>query len=109
MWKGGMASQFGGGGGGGYYGGGGGGTAPGIAGGGGGGSSYVFLPKSVDHVIIQGNGKHPGGLESDPPDAVGVGEWDITGGPVGEGGLGELTKLNKGNNGCIRILKPGYF
>lgn len=109
QWQGGNGSEFGAGGGGGYYGGGGGGTRPGLAGGGGGGSSYVYAPMSFDYVLVGGHGRLPGGLESDPPSAVGVGDWDKTGGLVGEGALGDKLQTRPGNSGCCRIFLPGYF
>ena len=109
MWQGGNGSEFGAGGGGGYYGGGGGGTRPGLAGGGGGGASYVYTPIAFDYTIVQGHGRLPGGLECGPPAAVGVGDWDRTGGLVGEGALGDKHTTRPGNSGCCRIFKPGYF
>jgi len=109
MWLGGNASEFGAGGGGGYYGGGGGGTRPGLAGGGGGGASYVYVPKVLEFLIVAGHDRMPGGLKHDPPEAVGCGEWDRVGGPVGQGGMGEKVKTTPGNAGGVRILKPGYY
>jgi hypothetical protein len=108
-WQGGNGSQYGGGGGGGYAGGGGGGTSPGIGGGGGGGSSFIYLPLCRDYMIIHGDGKMPGGLDHDPPEGVGIGDWDKVGGLCGEGGTGHPTKLHPGNGGAVRILKPGFF
>eukprot|EP00595_Chromulina_sp_UTEXLB2642_P002328 CAMPEP_0196765016 /NCGR_PEP_ID=MMETSP1095-20130614/7395_1 /TAXON_ID=96789 ORGANISM="Chromulina nebulosa, Strain UTEXLB2642" /NCGR_SAMPLE_ID=MMETSP1095 /ASSEMBLY_ACC=CAM_ASM_000446 /LENGTH=1218 /DNA_ID=CAMNT_0042122169 /DNA_START=3024 /DNA_END=6677 /DNA_ORIENTATION=+ len=106
QWQGGHGSEFGAGGGGGYFGGGGGGTTPGLGGGGGGGASYVYLPRANDHVIVMGQGYMPGGLQHDPPDAVGIGDWDKVGGIVGQGGLGNAETTHSGNNGCVRIFKP---
>lgn len=60
-------------------------------------------------MIIHGHGMMPGGLKHQPPDAVGVGEWDKTGGMVGQGGQGDINKTNSGNNGCVRIFKPGHY
>ena len=77
--------------------------------GGGGGSSFVYTAVCRDYVIIHGEKDMPGGLEQDPPDAVGIGEWDKVGGIVGTGGAGHPTKLNPGKNGAVRILKPGFF
>ena len=77
--------------------------------GGGGGSSYVFLPKVFDHVIVHGDGLLPGGLKHNPPEAVGVGEWDKVGGLAGEGGKGHFNTTNRGKNGAVRIIKPGYY
>ncbi|CAM9525720.1 unnamed protein product [Ectocarpus fasciculatus] len=108
-WTGGNGSQYGGGGGGGYYGGGGGGTVPGVGGGGGGGSSYIYTDSCVDYLVIHGENEHPGGIDHDPPDAVGVGEWDRVGGPAGQGGVGDVNELRPGNAGAVRILKPGFF
>lgn len=109
MWQGGNGSQFGAGGGGGYFGGGGGGTTPGVAGAGGGGSSFIYEEKVFDVVIIQGTGNFPGGLDHDPPEAVGVGEWDKKGGPVGMGGYADLRTVGRGHNGCVKIFKPGFY
>ena len=96
-------------GGGGYFGGGGGGTMPGIAGGGGGGSSYVYANIARDHVIVMGHGNQPGGLNHNPPLACGLGEWDKTGGFAGQGGLGDAFLTCAGNNGAIRLTKPGHY
>jgi hypothetical protein len=109
QWQGGNGCEFGGGGGGGYFGGGGGGNSPGIGGGGGGGSSFVYTPKLFDHVVIQGHDRMPGGMDHEPPEAVGLGEWDKLGGFVGEGGLGKMHKCNAGNNGAVRIIRPGHY
>jgi hypothetical protein len=109
MWQGGLGSEFGGGGGGGYYGGGGGGTSPGIGGGGGGGSSYVYRSICRDTVVIPGHGLQAGGLHNKPPLACGVGDWDKSGGHVGEGGKCDLTNTQPGKNGCIRIFKTGFY
>jgi hypothetical protein len=109
-WTGGNGSQYGGGGGGGYFGGGGGGTVPGVGGGGGGGASYILTENCVDYLIIQGEKYEPGGiLDHEPPEAVGVGEWDKVGGPAGQGGIGDLHMTCPGNTGAVRILKPGFF
>lgn len=109
MWQGGYGCEFGAGGGGGYFGGGGGGTSPGLAGGGGGGSSYYYSGVVRDIVVISGSGQMPGGLKHSPPLACGVGDWDKVGGYAGQGGLGEWAKTNTGNNGAIRIIKPGHY
>ena len=109
MWQGGKSSQFGGGGGGGYFGGGGGGTSPGVAGGGGGGSSYIHAPRAIDVVMVTGYGDKPGGLKHDPPEAVGLGEWDNLRKPVGHGGYADAEKVDAGCSGCVRIFKPGYY
>jgi hypothetical protein len=108
-WQGGNGSEFGAGGGGGYHGGGGGGTVPGVGGGGGGGSSYVYIPRMHDYMIIHGHGRMPGGMDHEPPPAVGLGDWDITGGMTGEGGLGDKNKTQRGNAGGVRIIKPGHY
>jgi hypothetical protein len=60
-------------------------------------------------VEIGGLGRMPGGIKHDPPEASGVGEWDRVGGLAGEGGLGHIDTLRAGNNGAVRICKPGYF
>lgn len=109
QWQGGNGCEFGAGGGGGYFGGGGGGTSPGIGGGGGGGSSYVFDRIIRDIVIIMGHGRKPGGLQHQPPQACGVGEWDKLPGSVGEGGRSDIFSTFPGNNGCIRIFKTGFY
>lgn len=109
MWQGGNGCEFGAGGGAGYYGGGGGGTSPGIAGSGGGGSSYYYSKIIRDIVIMGGHGIEPGGLQHDPPLACGLGEWDKTGGFAGKGGRGDRTMTSPGNNGAIRIIKPGHY
>jgi hypothetical protein len=59
--------------------------------------------------MIVGYGNQPGGLKHNPPDAVGVGDWDKVGGLVGQGGIGDLTSTMNGNNGAIRIIKPGHY
>ena len=114
---------------GGDFGGGGGGTTPGIGGGGGGGASYVFIPRAFDHLFVHGQGTKPGGLTHDPPEACGIGyvryscdflymheftdkfnrEWDKTGGLVGQGGIGNAEVTKPGNNGGVRIFKPGHY
>ena len=96
-------------GGGGYYGGGGGGTAPGISGGGGGGSSYVYTQICRDVVVIMGHGVHAGGQQHNPPLACGLGEWDKVGGLAGQGGFGDMNATKPGNNGAVRLSKPGHF
>ncbi len=57
----------------------------------------------------------PGGLNHDPPKAVGIGEWDVIGGLAGQGGrtsidpkTGWPTTFN-GNSGCVRVIKPGFY
>lgn len=82
---------------------------PGVGGGGGGGSSYVYTDICVDYQVIHGEDALPGGMDHDPPEAVGIGEWDKVGGPAGQGGIGHLHDLNPGNAGAVRILKPGFF
>jgi hypothetical protein len=82
---------------------------PGIGGGGGGGSSFVKTDLAIDYVIIHGNNPNPGGMNHDPPDAVGVGDWDKVGGPAGRGGFGDIHNLFPGNAGAVRIIKPGFF
>lgn len=109
LWQGGHGSEFGAGGGGGYQGGGGGGTTPGIGGGGGGGASYVYDGIAKDITIVPGYGRIPGGLEHDPPEACGYGEWDKVGGIVGEGGEASTTETKNGNAGAVRIIKPGFY
>jgi hypothetical protein len=109
LWQGGNGCQFGGGGGGGYAGGGGGGTSPGVGGGGGGGSSFLYTALVQDYQFIHGTGRTPGGLEHDPPPAVGIGEWDKVGGLCGEGGVGDPKQVSHGNAGAVRISKQGYF
>lgn len=96
-------------GGGGYFGGGGGGTSPGLSGGGGGGSSYIYTNISYDHVIIMGHGYQPGGLNHDPPQACGIGDWDKIGGLAGQGGMGDKYNCNPGKSGAIRLIRPGYY
>ena len=116
MWTGGYASQYGGGGGGGYFGGGGGGTLPGIGGGGGGGSSYIHTEKVFDYTVVGGDGYMPGGVQHNPPHAVGAGEWDLVGGLSGQGARTIVDKndatnvtTTNGNSGCVRIIKPGFY
>lgn len=36
-------------------------------------------------------------------------DWDKIGGLVGEGGIGDSEKTRSGNNGCVRIFKPGHY
>ena len=96
-------------GGGGYYGGGGGGTMPGISGGGGGGSSYIYMNIARDNVMVMGHGMQPGGLNHNPPLACGLGEWDKVGGFAGQGGIGDPHNTRTGNNGAIRLIKPGHY
>jgi len=108
-WKGGGGGEYGGGGGGGFYGGGGGGTSPGIIGGGGGGSCYIDTSTVVDYVVMQGNGRFPGGIDRKIPMATGIGEWDLVGGTCGEGGTGDPLEVSDGRCGCIRIFRPGFF
>lgn len=110
MWQGGNGCEYGAGGGGGYYGGGGGGNTPGISGGGGGGSSYIHTSKATDYFIIIGDGHRPGGWKNhNPPEAVGLGEWDKQGGLAGTGGVGTVTSSHFGNNGAVRIIRPGHY
>jgi hypothetical protein len=48
-------------------------------------------------------------MKFSPPAATGVGDWDLVGGVVGEGGTKDkTTKTNSGNAGCVRIFKPGF-
>jgi hypothetical protein len=109
LWQGGNGCQFGGGGGGGYAGGGGGGTSPGVGGGGGGGSSFLYTELVQDYQFIHGTGRTPGGIDHDPPQAVGIGEWDKVGGLCGEGGTGDPKQVFAGNAGAVRIFKQGFF
>ena len=69
----------------------------------------MYLPKAWDHIIIPGEKRKPGGLDCDPPDAVGAGDWDKVGGLVGEGGTGHVTETQAGRAGCVRISKPGFY
>jgi hypothetical protein len=82
---------------------------PGLAGGGGGGSSYIYTPIVRDYVIISGHGNLPGGMQHNPPSACGVGEWDKVDGLAGQGGRGDPNVTCNGNNGAIRLLKPGNY
>lgn len=110
MWQGGNGCEYGAGGGGGYYGGGGGGNTPGIGGAGGGGASYIHTSKASDYFILIGDGHLPGGHKNhNPPEAVGLGEWDKQGGLAGTGGVGTLTSSRFGNNGAVRIIRPGHY
>lgn len=109
QWQGGNGCEFGAGGGGGYFGGGGGGNSPGIGGGGGGGSSYVYVNSCTDYVVIAGHGIEPGGLQHNPPEAVGLGEWDKVGGWCGQGAIGQKDRTSVGNNGAVRIILPGSY
>lgn len=109
QWQGGNGCEFGAGGGGGYFGGGGGGNSPGIGGGGGGGSSYVYANSCNDYVVISGHGIEPGGLNHNPPEAVGLGEWDKVGGLSGRGAIGHPDRSSSGNNGAVRITLPGSY
>jgi hypothetical protein len=109
QWQGGNGCEFGAGGGGGYYGGGGGGTTPGIAGGGGGGSCFVYEGIVKDNVVVMGRGELPGGLQHNPPQACGIGEWDKIPGYTGQGGKGDPYVTNAGNNGAVRLYKPGFY
>ena len=52
--------------------------------------------------IFQGGGKLSGGQQHNPPTAVGIGEWDVMGGLVGEGGNGNPNDVNQGCNGAVR-------
>ncbi len=109
-WKGGNGGEYGGGGGGGLFGGGGGGTSPGIVGGGGGGSSFVNWNQCVDAVVLQGNGRLPGGVEDRVlPPATGLGEWDLVGGVCGEGGKADEWTVEDGRCGCVRVFRPGFY
>jgi hypothetical protein len=56
-----------------------------------------------------GYGHEPGGLQHDPPKAVGIGEWDYVGGFAGQGGMGHLSETNPGNAGAVRVMKPGNW
>ena len=118
--QGGQGADYGGGGGGGWFGGGGGGFTPGIAGGGGGGSSFVGDDKAGAKwlKVESGTSRVPGGMEADIPAAVGLGDWDVVGGPVGLGGLceeertgdgGVGVKLLGGNAGAVRVRIPGFY
>lgn len=80
------------------------------AGGGGGGSIYVNSSALRDVVVIDGEGSQPGGIMHDIPEAVGLGDWDIVGGRVGEGGYTlNNSETGNGRHGAIRIFKPGFF
>jgi hypothetical protein len=81
----------------------------GIAGGGGGGSSYVYPSIVRDYVVIMGQGMHPGGLQHNPPQACGIGEWDKMEGFSGQGAKGNPMETYPGNNGAVRLLKPGFY
>ena len=87
----------------------------GIGGGGGGGSSYVHVQKVYDYVVIPGDGFLPGGMTKNPPKAAGIGEWDLIGGYVGQGGRTIVDKdtllasTKDGNAGAVRIIKPGFY
>ena len=109
-WQGGCGASFGGGGGGGFFGGGGGGISPGIVGAGGGGSCYVNLETCADVVVMQGEGREPGGVnDRTPPPATGMHELDKVGGPVGLGGEADTHACAPGNHGGVRIYKPGFY
>jgi len=109
-WQGGNGAAFGGGGGGGFYGGGGGGTSPGIVGGGGGGACYVCPDVVTEYRVIPGKWRAPGGWpDVNIPLAAGVGEWDLPGGIAGEGGPPDAEGTKEGNNGALRIYKPGFY
>lgn len=108
-WQGGAGAQFGGGGGGGVFGGGGGGMSPGIVGGGGGGSCFVDVSTVKDFVVLQGSGSRAGGGGHHPPKACGIGEWDFVGGLAGEGAPGDISQLNAGRNGAVRLVRPGFY
>lgn len=41
----------------------------------------MFEPRAIDLVMIAGHGTKPGGLNHNPPEAVGLGEWDLQGLP----------------------------
>jgi len=82
---------------------------PGIAGGGGGGSSYVYTDMMHDYVVVAGHGNLPGGLHHNPPQACGIGEWDKIDGYAGQGGKGDAEITFSGNNGAIRLIKPGNY
>lgn len=60
-------------------------------------------------MIIMGNGLMPGGLQHDPPQACGIGEWDKREGYAGQGGKGDPYVTMAGNNGAVRLLKPGFY
>lgn len=107
--QGGNGAKFGGGGGGGLFGGGGGGNTPGLVGGGGGGSSWVMSRPEYRPVIIGGDGRLPGGMDRDPPPAVGIGEWDTKGGPAGMGGMGNAVMHETGRAGAVVVRMPGYY
>ncbi len=48
-------------------------------------------------------------MDRDPPEAVGVGDWDLVGGIVGKGGEGNSSFGNPGKSGAVRIFKPGFY
>lgn len=62
-----------------------------------------------DHVIVMGHGAMPGGMEHNPPRAVGLGDWDFTGGLAGQGGKADLFTTASGSAGAVRIIKPGHY
>ena len=80
-----------------------------------GGASFIHSERVYDYLIIEGEGHLPGGLKHNPCKAVGMGEWDVVGGWAGQGGRTSLdpntqapTTFN-GNNGCVRVIKPGFY
>ncbi|CAM9794615.1 unnamed protein product [Chrysoparadoxa australica] len=107
--QGGAGAQFGGGGGAGLWGGGGGGTTPGIVGGGGGGSSFVARARMQDCVVLQGEGKQPGGRSRHVPPATGQDEFDYVGGVAGEGGHADRQEVRDGRSGAVRLMLPNFF
>ena len=70
---------------------------------------YVDAGAVKDYVVLQGVGNFPGGLKHMPPKACGVGEWDYTGGHSGAGGGADVVRVNRGKNGAVKILRPGFY
>lgn len=69
----------------------------------------MYNPILRDHVIIMGHGSLPGGMQHNPPQACGIGEWDKVEGFAGQGGKGDPHITFPGNNGAVRIFKPGFY
>ncbi|CAM9192158.1 unnamed protein product [Choristocarpus tenellus] len=63
----------------------------------------------MDFVVLQGNGQRAAGLDREPPRARGLHEEDFVGGLCGDGGKAGPLRLEPGNNGAVRIFKPGFF
>lgn len=60
-------------------------------------------------LLLARAAREPGGIDRKPPMAAGIGEWDLVGGPAGRGGPGQINALNPGNNGAVRIFRPGFY